>query len=92
MENITCYDKWSSSALRIDATMICATSQTGGNQSTCSGDSGGPLSIEQGGKFVQIGVTSFGSDDCLFPSVFSRITYSLEWISAAISSSSQIGF
>ena len=58
-----------------------------GNETTCFGDSGGPLVVQSEGRFIQIGITSFGSTDCSGPSVFSTVAYSLDWISAVISSS-----
>lgn len=52
-------------------------------QSTCNGDSGGPLVVEEDGKPVVIGATSFGiALGCQsgWPGVFTRITGFLEWI------------
>jgi secreted trypsin-like serine protease/uncharacterized protein YhjY with autotransporter beta-barrel domain len=44
----------------IDSTNICAGLDAGGKD-TCTGDSGGPLFIQDArGRYVQIGVTSFG--------------------------------
>ncbi len=49
---------------------------------------GGPLMVRTSGKFVLVGVTSFSVTDCAapFPAVFSRVTYFLQWIAAALSS------
>ncbi|XP_044265431.1 chymotrypsin-like [Tribolium madens] len=53
---------------------------TSGDEDTgsCSGDSGGPLAIND----TQIGVVSFGIRYCLpgYPSAFSRVTSFLDWI------------
>ena len=51
-----------------------------------SGDSGSPLMILKDGKFVHVGLTSFSLSDCSapFPAVYSRTTYYLDWIMAAI--------
>jgi trypsin len=68
--------------------MICAYSGPKGTESTCNGDSGGPLVVQRGGKYVHVGLTSFGLVDCTspFPTVYARTTYVLDWISAVISS------
>lgn len=47
--------------------VLCATHTdfpTGSGQSTCGGDSGGPLFKKKGSKFRQFGITSFGPEDC----------------------------
>ena len=51
-----------------------------------AGDSGSPLMILKNGKFVHVGLTSFSLSDCSapFPAVYSRTTYYLDWIMAAI--------
>ena len=55
-------------------------------KSTCNGDSGGPLAltdINNGNKWILIGLTSFGAvAGCEkgWPAVFTRITSYLEWI------------
>lgn len=74
--------------IKIDETMMCTFKGPRGTESTCNGDSGGPLVVEQNGRFVQVGLVSFGTDNCTdpVPSVFSRITYALDWINAVISS------
>ena len=57
-----------------------------GTETICSGDSGSPLMVDQGGRLIHVGLTSFGLTDCssLFPSVFSRTSFYLEWMRAAI--------
>lgn len=51
-----------------------------GGRSVCSGDSGGPLTING----VQVGVVSYGVEDCTpgYPSGFTRTTSFLDWISS----------
>ncbi|XP_026746125.1 collagenase-like [Trichoplusia ni] len=54
---------------------------------TCSGDSGGPLSVSSGNQRVLIGVTSFGSArGCQIglPSGFARVTSYLSWIQSRL--------
>uniref|UniRef100_A0AAR5PUT3 Peptidase S1 domain-containing protein n=1 Tax=Dendroctonus ponderosae TaxID=77166 RepID=A0AAR5PUT3_DENPD len=61
----------------VEDSNICMSSYLG--NATCSGDSGGPLTVDG----VQVGVVSFGSGwGCAqgFPSVFARVTYYLDWI------------
>ncbi|NDF03057.1 MAG: hypothetical protein EB067_06465 [Actinobacteria bacterium] len=52
----------------------------------CNGDSGGPLMGTVKGKFVQIGITSFGAEDCdtSNPTIFMRIGYYLNDLALAI--------
>jgi secreted trypsin-like serine protease len=70
---------------------ICTTgpesSSTGLLNSTCSGDSGGPLYWQDGTQWVQIGITSFGPQVCgdpdpdlVFSSVFTEVAAHNEWI------------
>ena len=56
--------------------------------STCVGDSGGPLMVERGGNLLQIGITSGGSNLCgLKPSVFVDLSNGSiqSWISQTMS-------
>lgn len=56
------------------SSMLCAGGETG--RDTCSGDSGGPLLVDDGaGSWVLAGATSFGSDACGdgTPAVYTRI-------------------
>ena len=66
--------------------MLCTFSGPQGTENICSGDSGSPLMILKGGKFVHVGLTSFSLSDCTapFPAVYSRTTYYLDWIMAAL--------
>jgi secreted trypsin-like serine protease len=54
-------------------------------RSACSGDSGGPLTVQRDGQSLQVGVVSFGlAAGCEFgwPSVFVRVTSYDAWIKA----------
>lgn len=76
IDNAQCYKSFGFLVAR--SSVICAVGTTG--QSACNGDSGGPLITEDG---VQIGLTSFGSGEGChrgFPSVFTRVSYYLDWI------------
>ena len=61
--------------------MICAGDGTS-NQGACFGDSGGPLVCNKNGKAVIVGATSFGGGGAcaVFPTVYARVTYVLDWI------------
>ncbi|HDI3307638.1 TPA: trypsin-like serine protease, partial [Vibrio cholerae] len=53
--------------------------------STCSGDSGGPVYLDSGSGYVQIGITSFGPSTCGNPalpvtSVFTEVSDYYSWI------------
>jgi secreted trypsin-like serine protease len=59
---------------------------SGLRNSTCGGDSGGPVYIDDSGTYVQVGVTSFGRTICgeLNPSitsVFTNVHSYSDWIS-----------
>lgn len=65
----------------IQGTNICASGS--GGRSSCSGDSGGPLTSGYGTAKQQIGIVSFGSGyGCSngFPHVYARVTSYLDWI------------
>ena len=47
---------------------------------TCFGDSGGPVFINVSGKFYTVGIVSYGSDPCVPPSVYTRVSYYTNWI------------
>ncbi|XP_052742283.1 chymotrypsin-1-like [Bicyclus anynana] len=60
---------------------ICTS--TLGNVGPLQGDSGGPLVVQTGGRIVLVGATSFGSALSLnLPTVYSRITYYIDFIKA----------
>ena len=74
------YRWWNSHQIR---TGICAKNK--GVESTCLGDSGGPLILPKSptdDTAVVVGVTSFSSDDCngLGPTVFTEVKMYLNWI------------
>ncbi|CRK92705.1 CLUMA_CG006306, isoform A [Clunio marinus] len=65
----------------ITTSNICLSGANG--RSTCRGDSGGPLTITSGGRQVQVGIVSFGSDNgCQrgYPTGFARVSSFLDWI------------
>ncbi|XP_051469663.1 enteropeptidase [Apus apus] len=69
----------------ITENMICAGYDTGGVDS-CKGDSGGPLTSEDGNKWFLVGVTSFGYKCALpkRPGVYARVTVFADWIKKII--------
>jgi hypothetical protein len=52
----------------------------------CNGDSGGPLVAQLKGKYVQIGITSFGAVNCEIevPTIFMKVGYYVSEINSAI--------
>ena len=54
-------------------TTICAGMQ-GSSESTCSGDSGGPLMVPFRGRWVQVGIVSFGTTICYQPTAYARVS------------------
>jgi len=67
----------------IKPTHLCTSGTQG--QSSCSGDSGGPLTIvEADGEPTQVGIVSFGFSlgcELGWPAVYTRVTEYIDWIS-----------
>jgi len=70
--------------LRVGSEHICTMAP---GESPCEGDSGGPLIVEENGKWTLVGVVNGGHPDggCVdtrpgFPYVFSRVTEVMDWI------------
>jgi secreted trypsin-like serine protease len=65
----------------ITSTMFCAGLKEGGKDS-CTGDSGGPLMVQRGKQWQQIGIVSFG-DGCAVAGkygVYTRVAMFNQWI------------
>ncbi|XP_042871424.1 uncharacterized protein LOC122252818 [Penaeus japonicus] len=84
--NTLCDDRWNrNGAARglIVNSMMCMDATNG---DSCNGDSGGPSIVEspQGsGRWVQVGIVSFGSGTCTeasLPGVYTRVSYYRDWI------------
>uniref|UniRef100_A0AAG5D651 Peptidase S1 domain-containing protein n=1 Tax=Anopheles atroparvus TaxID=41427 RepID=A0AAG5D651_ANOAO len=72
-----------STATSAVAQNVCLDGANG--RSSCNGDSGGPLTVQDGGQSLQIGIVSFGSAaGCSIgmPSVYARVSHFLGWIEA----------
>ena len=84
--NISCVANLGVVSIEITDKMICTFKGPTGRETTCTGDSGGPLMVRRSGRFVLVGATSFSLVDCQspFPNVFSRISAFLDWISVAV--------
>ncbi|XP_038622100.1 enteropeptidase [Tachyglossus aculeatus] len=69
------------SEYNITAKMMCGGYEEGGVDS-CQGDSGGPLARREGGRWLLVGVTSFGYQCALprRPGVYARTTMFTHWI------------
>ncbi|XP_041975443.1 proclotting enzyme-like [Aricia agestis] len=59
--------------------MLCAGKAS---MDSCSGDSGGPLMVNEGGRWIQVGVVSWGigCGKGQYPGVYTRVTSFLPWI------------
>ncbi|XP_076607601.1 polyserase-2 [Chaetodon auriga] len=70
---------------KITDNMICAGLRAGGKDS-CQGDSGGPMVSKQDGRWIQVGVVSFGKSCALpnFPGVYARVSRFQSWINSHI--------
>uniref|UniRef100_A0A182Q7U7 Peptidase S1 domain-containing protein n=1 Tax=Anopheles farauti TaxID=69004 RepID=A0A182Q7U7_9DIPT len=79
MTNTQCNLYWSTSS--VQAQNVCL-DPTGG-RSACHGDSGGPLTVQDAGRSLQVGIASFVSaQGCTSgaPSVWVRVSYFRDWI------------
>ncbi|XP_073674436.1 chymotrypsin-like protease CTRL-1 [Garra rufa] len=63
--------------------MICAGAS---GASSCQGDSGGPLMCERSGVWYQVGIVSWGDEDCVKdrPVIYTRVSSFNTWISETI--------
>ena len=70
----------------ISSNMLAAGDIENGGIDTCQGDSGGPLFIKRFGRFVQLGIVSWGNGcaDPHSPGVYARVSYFSDWIAAQI--------
>ncbi len=63
----------------IVASTICA-GAIGGLESICRGDSGGPLMVQEGDLWIQVGISSFGAFTCQPPMAFARVAELVDWV------------
>jgi hypothetical protein len=71
-------------SLTVQPSMVCA-GFVGGEHGGCHGDSGGPLSVLNGGTWEQIGVVSWGvGGSCSSYTVFARLSQFASWIQSII--------
>ncbi len=64
---------------------ICAGDVAGGKDA-CQGDSGGPLFLSSDGRFVQVGIVSWG-EGCArpkLPTIYTRVALYADWIKQAV--------
>ena len=83
VDQAACQSAWGAAGMTILDSMVCAGFVEGG-KSSCQGDSGGALVIDDGfGSFVQQGIVSFGPEVCNaggVPSVYTRVSAYIEWL------------
>ncbi|XP_063587070.1 proclotting enzyme-like isoform X2 [Penaeus indicus] len=81
--NDLCSMAWAKIYMTIASTQVCA---LGNGKDTCSGDSGGPLAVQVDGKYVLLGITSYGHGCATpgVPGVYTRVSSYLTWIAAHV--------
>ncbi|XP_062549416.1 brachyurin-like [Armigeres subalbatus] len=82
MTEADCLSSWGGNTNIIQAQNICLSGE--GGRSSCNGDSGGPLAVQDSGS-LQVGIVSFGSAaGCSIgmPSVYVRVSHFRDWIIA----------
>ncbi|CAG0923919.1 unnamed protein product [Notodromas monacha] len=82
LDNEECKRRSAFMSIYLKPSMICIGGE-GGRETVCSGDSGGPLVKQESGRFVLIGITSFGGTELCetpAPSAFTRVKHYLEYI------------
>ncbi|XP_060806836.1 proclotting enzyme isoform X1 [Amyelois transitella] len=79
-QNAECRQKYGAAAPGgIVEHMLCAGKAS---MDSCSGDSGGPLMVNEGGRWTQVGIVSWGigCGKGQYPGVYTRVTAFLPWI------------
>ncbi|CAL4135526.1 unnamed protein product, partial [Meganyctiphanes norvegica] len=66
----------------ITSDMLCAGYPETGGKDSCQADSGGPFVVNENGKYIQVGVVSWGIGCAKknHPGVYARVSKELEWI------------
>ncbi|XP_042873393.1 trypsin-1-like [Penaeus japonicus] len=84
--NADCKNVWSRDkyGMLIGSSQVCALRD---GKDTCSGDSGGPLMVQENGKYQLHGITSFGQGCATpgIPGVYTRASSYVTWIESFIS-------
>lgn len=94
VENSTCQSVFVNGDTKITNKQLCFSgafnNDTNLSNSTCNGDSGGPVYWSDGGILYQVGITSFGPKNCgtgPVTSVFTEITDYASWINRVLNGS-----
>ena len=67
--------------------MMCAGYSRSMRGDACTGDSGGPYVMQYSGRFVLVGIVSWGEDTCLlrgYPNVVTRVSSYRLWIDSIV--------
>ena len=70
----------------IDERNLCAGILPQGGKDSCRGDSGGPMVVDRGGSWIQIGIVSWGvgCGRAGFPGVYTRVSAFAGWVRSVI--------
>lgn len=76
IQNTVCKAKWHG----VTDKHICTAAGLG--RDACQGDSGGPLIVTENGRYIQVGIVSYGDAFCPSntPGVFTRVSSHINWI------------
>ncbi|CAG9856887.1 unnamed protein product [Phyllotreta striolata] len=85
VDNETCRKKYREMGIEIKDTQICGGGEKG--KDSCTGDSGGPLMIQNGTHYVAAGIVSYGIGCGIenWPGVYTNIPSYIPWIEEQIS-------
>lgn len=69
----------------VDTNSVVCAGEFSVNSGACQGDSGGPFVVQaDNGKWNIVGLTSWGQNGCGYGTIFTRVSYFIDWINQQI--------